>query len=481
VLATHLGFYNTATSRTHVRFQFSTHAAAGGNVAPNSAFENADLRIYRANDGAAFSATQRSSSNGITMTSPFDSLTGFHDVDIDLTDNTDSGFYTAGYLYAVVLAPDETVDSQTLTGVVLAYFEIGVQPVNVTQYGGTAGSFTSGRPSVDVNSLAANSITAAATAADFSTEVNAAVLAVLGALNDAAADGAVTTTDTMVAYLKQLINTLEGTPGIPAYPAAAVPGNAVSIAEVIRQIYDEVAGLNGGALLDAAGIRTAVGLASANLDTQLSTIDTVVDAVKVTTDKLDDTLEDQGGGVFGFTEASLQEAPSAGGGTDWNADERTAIRAILGIPASGTTPETPTTGILDTLNDKLGSPAGASLSADVAAVKTQTAAIEVDTQDIQGRLPAALVSGRMDASVGAMAANVMTAAAAAADLTTELQSGLATAAALNTLDGKVDDIKDQTDQLVFDAGGGVNANITHVISDPVQTNGSTATNWGGAP
>lgn len=86
----------------------------------------------------------------------------------------------------------------------------------------------------------------------------------------------------------------------------------------------------------------------------------------------------------------------------------------------------------------LGTPAGASLAADVAAVKTQTAAIEVDTQDVQARLPAALVSGRIDASVGAMAANVMTAAAAAADLTTELQSGLATASALSTVAGYLD-------------------------------------------
>lgn len=58
---------------------------------------------------------------------------------------------------------------------------------------------------------------------------------------------------------------------------------------------------------------------------------------------------------------------------------------------------------------------------------TDVDAILVDTgTTLDGRLPAALVSGRIDASVGAMAANVMTAAAAAADLTTELQSGLST-------------------------------------------------------
>jgi hypothetical protein len=83
---------------------------------------------------------------------------------------------------------------------------------------------------------------------------------------------------------------------------------------------------------------------------------------------------------------------------------------------------------------------------------TQTAGdIIADTNDIQTRLPAALVSGRIDASVGAMAANVMTAAAAAADLTTELQSGLATSAALATVDTVVDAIKAVTD-LLPDAG-----------------------------
>lgn len=137
-MADYLGSFNTSSTRTHVGFQFSTHAAAGGNVAPLSGFEAADLRIYKATDGAAFSATQRSSSNGITMTSPFDSLTGFHDVDIDLTDNSDAGFYAAGCRYSVVLAPDtETIDSQTITGLVLARFDIGPPQVNAVQLGGT--------------------------------------------------------------------------------------------------------------------------------------------------------------------------------------------------------------------------------------------------------------------------------------------------------------------------------------------------------
>lgn len=40
------------------------------------------------------------------------------------------------------------------------------------------------------------------------------------------------------------------------------------------------------------------------------------------------------------------------GGTDWTADERAAIRAILGIPASGTVPTSPSVGALAAIADK---------------------------------------------------------------------------------------------------------------------------------
>lgn len=64
---------------------------------------------------------------------------------------------------------------------------------------------------------------------------------------------------------------------------------------------------------------------------------------------------------------------------------------------------------------RLGAPAGASTAADIAAIKAETASVQADTNDMQTRLPAALVSGRIDASVGAMAAGVVTAAAVATD------------------------------------------------------------------
>jgi len=54
------------------------------------------------------------------------------------------------------------------------------------------------------------------------------------------------------------------------------------------------------------------------------------------------------------------------------------------------------------MQPKLGAPAGASMSADIAAVQADTDAIEIDTQDIQSRLPAALVGGKISADAVAV-------------------------------------------------------------------------------
>jgi len=60
------------------------------------------------------------------------------------------------------------------------------------------------------------------------------------------------------------------------------------------------------------------------------------------------------------------------------------------------------------------------------ATSASLATAQTDLDNIQTRLPAALVGGRMDSSVGAMAADTVTASALAADAVTEIQSGLAT-------------------------------------------------------
>lgn len=115
---------------------------------------------------------------------------------------------------------------------------------------------------------------------------------------------------------------------------------------------------------------------------------------------------------------------------------QTAARQIddLAFPAtSGRSMVVDAAGLVDSNAVKVG-PTGAGTA--------QTAGDVIgDTNDIQARLPAALVGGRMDSSVGAMAANVQTAASTAADFVTELQSGLSTAAALATVQADTDNIQ----------------------------------------
>ncbi len=69
-------------------------------------------------------------------------------------------------------------------------------------------------------------------------------------------------------------------------------------------------------------------------------------------------------------------------------------------------------GVADVL-DVFGSPNNATISQDIADLAS-------DLASISGRIPAALVSGRMDSSVGAMAANVLTASALATDAVQEI-------------------------------------------------------------
>jgi len=350
--AVNLGFYNTSTSRTKVRFQFSTHAAAGGNVAPLSGFEAADLRIYKAADSAAFSATQRSSAIGITMTSPFDSLTGFHDVVIDLTDNTDAGFYGGGF-FSVVLAPDtETIDSQTVTAIVLAYFEIGVPAVNAIQFGGDTVTASGGVIPVDVVKISGDSTAADNSESFFDgtgyagtnnvipsvTTVTGNVTGTIGGLTAAALKKFFDTDSTTVyssavagSVVKEIADNAGGATANPFLMASGTIGSTGNDAThlhltgltfgddeindcmlVIRDVSESeyharwvadwadtgdlatVATLpftpqngtdtykllairrdvTGGSGLDAAGVRAAIGLASANLDTQLDALPT---------------------------------------------------------------------------------------------------------------------------------------------------------------------------------------------------------------
>lgn len=112
-------------------------------------------------------------------------------------------------------------------------------------------------------------------------------------------------------------------------------------------------GITGFNDLSAAQVNSEVdtALTDIHLDHLLATDYDPASKPGVATALLNELIESDAG-VSRFTANALEQGPSGGGGVaDWTADERTAIRAILGIPASGTTPDDPTIGILDTIRD----------------------------------------------------------------------------------------------------------------------------------
>ncbi len=61
----------------------------------------------------------------------------------------------------------------------------------------------------------------------------------VGAVDEAAAAGDPSATESVMQYVKQLVNLLAGAAGIGTMPAAAAPANAVNMFEMVRSIYDD--------------------------------------------------------------------------------------------------------------------------------------------------------------------------------------------------------------------------------------------------
>jgi hypothetical protein len=306
-----------------VRIFFTTNDGSGGAVAPSTAFEAADIVIYKNN-----SATQKATTNGITMTSPFDTVTGLHLVEIDCSNDTgDAGFWATGNDYSVVLSPDETVDSQTVVAAI-AQFSIENRVVsavsgNVAGIAGTINTLDSLNNFDPASDTVAN-VTTVASVSGAVGSVTAAVTTDSASRTASQADVSALATSAALATAQSDLDTLTGTDGVtlatsqPNYaPNTTTPPTAASVADAV---WDEarsahttagsfgegvkVESLNTQAKADVnAEADTAISDASLATASALSTVSSKVDTIDGVVDAI---LLDTGTDGVVLSTATLQ-------------------------------------------------------------------------------------------------------------------------------------------------------------------------------
>jgi len=388
---------------------------------------------------------------GITLTVDFDAVTGLHNVRVVATSG--NGYATATN-YALVITTG-TVGGVSVVGEVIGTFSIearsalmpatagrtavvdaaGLVDANAVKVGptgaGTAqtagdimadtndiqsrlpAALVGGRMDASVGAMAANVLTAAATAADFGTEIAAAVwdaltsgMVTVGSIGKKLADWVVGTIDTYTGNTKQTGDAFArlGAPagasvsadiaaieaqtddiGVAGAGLTAVPWNAAWDAEVQSEADDALVAQRLDELLNADS--DIDGLAPPTVGSVFHELLTKA-AASFTYDQATDSLE-----------AIRDTAPL---GTAMRGTDSAALASVC-------------------TEARLAELDAANLPTDVANVKTDTAAILVDTgTTLDGRIPAALVGGRMDSDIGAKTGNVALSAQEKADVNAEV-------------------------------------------------------------
>lgn len=341
-----------------------------------------DIEIYK--DG---STTQRASDAGYTLLDTdgidFDGITGIHGFSIDTGDNTDAGFYTVGAWFTVVVSA-VTVDSQTVNFIACQFrlmpaeSSAAVPKVDVSHLLGTAWLTpgTAGTPDVNVKLISGD-----ATAADNlenAFDDTAGPVPWLGIVDQGTAQAASGTTVTLRAAAAFGDNTLGGC-------TIGVLGSTQGYWQ-FANILSNV-GSTDVATLDSTWAVTPSGTITYKIfgGPLAPTLTPTVDVTKWGGSAVNALVSGRVDASVGAMAANVMTAAAAA------ADLTTELQSGL---------------------------------ATAAALSTVASYIDTEIADIQARLPAALVGGRMDSSVGAMAANVITAAATAADFSAEVADGI---------------------------------------------------------
>lgn len=300
--------------------------------------------------------------------------------------------HIANARWAVSSARSVIVSVSGVSGAAQVDAEIQLDPVpaNVEKFGDTAGTFASGRPEVNTThaagtAWASGAITAASIAASALTAAKFDTACLTAAKFDT---GCITATTFAAGAID---NAAIATDAISSTELAAS-----AVGEIADAIWDEL--LSGHAISGSAGeALAAAGTAGDPWTTSLPGAYGAGTAGKILGDNLNATVSSR---------ASQTSVDTIDDFLD------TEIAAILADTNELQTDWT-NGGRLDLIIDDILVDTGTTLQAELDG-------IQADTEDIQTRLPAALVSGRIDASVGAMAANVFTASALATDAVNEI-------------------------------------------------------------
>lgn len=379
----YLGDY--PASHTAVCIPFDSFAAATGAPSAVTNFAAGDVQIYK-NGGT----TQRSSSSGIVVTTGFDSLTGLQMITIDLSDNTDAGFYAAGNEYQVAVS-DVTIDGQTV--------RFWAATFSIERAGGALALTKNGTYGLSALKALIDTLD------DFvDTEV-----AAIKAKTDQLTFGTANRVDAQVYGVQADAITAAAL----AADAGTEIGTAVwgSAARTLTALDEDSTTLD----LDAT-IRAAVGLASANLDTQVGDLPTNAELATAL-----GTADDAVLAQVALVKAKTDNLPADPADASDIAASFVTVNSTLSTIA----------GYLDT---------------EVAAIKAKTDNLPSDPAD------ASVVAGLI----------------AAVD------------AKVDTVDTVVDAIKAKTDSLTYSVAGKVDANVKAVNDITVDGAGTSGDPWGPA-
>lgn len=406
---------------------FATYAGATGASITLTGLIAGDIEIYK--DGGT---TQRASDAGYTLLDTdgidFDGVTGIHGFSIDTGDNTDAGFYTVGAWFHVVVSAI-TVDSQTVNFIAAAFRLMAAEAVaakpkvDVDAWLGTAAATPSvaGVPEVDVTHMAGST-----------TDVSTIPASVAAILVDTAEIGAAGAGLTNINLPNQTMDITGNITGNLSGSVGSVTGAVGSVTGAVGSVTGNVGGnVTGSVGSVAAGGITASSVATGAIDADALAADAVAE---IADGVWDEALS--GHTTAGTAGQRIQpiRTGTAQAGAAGTITLDASASAVDDFYNGNLVHLTAGTGALQSrvISDYVGSTKVASVSINWATNPSSDSVFQI--------LPggASTITGTVDANVVSMAADTMTAAAAAADLITELQSGLATASALATVDSLVD-------------------------------------------